>query len=57
MNVTRNLSLRRPVSQLRAVQQEHERIVDAIARQDADAAHEAMRTHILNARGRMFEGI
>lgn len=57
MNVTRSLSLRRSAAQLRAVQTEHETIVDAIRRQDSDAAYEAMRSHILSARGRMFEGI
>jgi DNA-binding GntR family transcriptional regulator len=39
------------------VQIEHEEIVDAIRRQDADAAYAAMRLHVLNARTRMFEGI
>jgi len=57
MNVTRSLSLRRAASQLRAVQDEHVLIVDAIARGDAGAAYEAMKTHVLNARRRMFEGI
>ncbi|HWU16982.1 MAG TPA: FadR/GntR family transcriptional regulator [Devosia sp.] len=57
MNVTRSLSLRRSAPQLRAVQTEHEEIVDAIRRQDADAAYAAMRLHVLNARTRMFEGI
>ena len=57
MNVTRSLSLRRSLTQLRAVQEEHERIVDAIRRQDPDAAFEHMKAHILNARSRMFEGI
>lgn len=56
MNVTRSLSLRRSAVQLRAVQTEHETIVDAIRRQDPDAAYEAMRSHILSARARMFEG-
>ncbi|MFK4810911.1 FadR/GntR family transcriptional regulator [Devosia sp. ZW T5_3] len=57
MNVTRSLSLRRSSEQLRGVQTEHEHIVDAIRRQDADAAYAAMRSHVLNARTRMFEGI
>lgn len=57
MNVTRSLSLRRSATQLRAVQDEHDKIVDAIRRQDSDAAYAAMRAHILNARTRMFEGI
>ncbi|GLQ54734.1 FadR/GntR family transcriptional regulator [Devosia nitrariae] len=57
MNVTRSLSLRRSQAQLRAVQDEHEKIVEAIRSQDADAAYAAMKAHILNARNRMFEGI
>jgi DNA-binding FadR family transcriptional regulator len=57
MNVTRSLSLRRSSAQLRAVQTEHETIVDAIRRQDSDAAFAAMRMHVLNARTRMFEGV
>lgn len=57
MNLTRNLSLRREASQLRAVQDEHVLIVDAIERRDAPAAYETMKIHVLNARQRMFEGI
>jgi len=57
MNVTRSLSLRRSATQLRAVQDEHDKIVNAIRQQDSDAAYTAMRAHILNARTRMFEGI
>ena len=56
MNVTRSLSLRRSAPQLRSVQTEHENIVDAIHKKDPDAAYSAMRTHVLNARKRMFEG-
>ncbi|HZY15442.1 MAG TPA: FCD domain-containing protein [Ramlibacter sp.] len=37
---------------LRRVNAEHESIVDAIARQDADAARAAMRTHLANSRER-----
>lgn len=57
MNVTRSLSLRRSQAQLRAVQDEHEKIVEAIRSQNADAAYAAMKAHILSARNRMFEGI
>jgi len=57
MNVTRNLSMKRQVSKLRMVQQEHERIVEAIARRDPERAAIEMRDHISNARRRMFEGI
>jgi len=37
---------------LRRVNTEHESIVEAIARQDADAARAAMRTHLANSRER-----
>ena len=37
---------------LRRVNAEHERIFDAIARQDPDAARDAMRTHLVNSRER-----
>jgi GntR family transcriptional repressor for pyruvate dehydrogenase complex len=39
-------------SYLRRVNAEHESICDAIARQDADAARAAMRTHLANSRER-----
>lgn len=56
INLTRNLSLLKPKTRLELVQQEHILIVDAIERQDAPAARDAMRTHIDNARLRVFEG-
>ncbi len=57
MSVTRSLSLKRTPIHVRHVQDEHAAIVDAIlARQEA-AAHDAMKTHILNARARMFQGV
>ena len=40
------------ISYLRRVNGEHESIYDAIARQDADAARAAMRTHLANSRER-----
>ena len=57
MSVTRSLTLRRPEARLRMVQEEHVAVVEAIRRRDADAASSSMRTHILNARHRMFEGV
>jgi len=48
--------LLKPKTRLELVQQEHILIVDAIERQDAPAARDAMRTHIDNARLRVFEG-
>jgi GntR family transcriptional regulator, transcriptional repressor for pyruvate dehydrogenase complex len=57
MNITRSLSLMRPETRTRLVQDEHVAIVDAIRRRDPDEAGRQMRTHILNARQRMFEGV
>jgi GntR family transcriptional regulator, transcriptional repressor for pyruvate dehydrogenase complex len=56
MTVIRNLSLLRPAARLRLVQDEHRAIVDAIDQRDTDAARAAMKSHIHNARQRMFEG-
>lgn len=56
MNLTRGLSLLASKKRLRMVQDEHLAIVEAIAAQDGDQAEAAMRTHIDNARHRMFEG-
>lgn len=57
MNVSRSLTLKRPIDRLREVQDEHVVVVEAIRRRDVDTATNAMRTHILNARHRMFEGV
>ena len=56
MNLTRNLSLRRPIERLELVQAEHYAIFDANYKQDAKQASSAMREHIENARHRVFEG-
>jgi DNA-binding FadR family transcriptional regulator len=56
MNLARNLSLRKPVSRVRQVQEEHARVYDAIQKSDPEAARQAMRQHIENARTRIFEG-
>lgn len=56
LNLTRNLSLTKPQERLELVQSEHYEILEAIARQDADAARGAMRAHVENARKRVFEG-
>jgi GntR family transcriptional repressor for pyruvate dehydrogenase complex len=56
MNLARNLSLRKPVSRVRQVQEEHSRVYDAIRKGDAEGARKAMRQHIENARTRIFEG-
>ncbi|MBB1271319.1 MULTISPECIES: FadR/GntR family transcriptional regulator [Psychromonas] len=57
INITRNLSLRHPPSRLELVQQEHLAIVDAIKAGDAIAARDAMKSHLNNARTRMFDGV
>lgn len=56
MNLTRNLSLQRPQERMQLVQKEHYAIYDAILAGDQDAARTAMRSHIENARDRVFEG-
>jgi GntR family transcriptional repressor for pyruvate dehydrogenase complex len=57
MNVSRSLTLKRSEASLRMVQDEHVVTVEAIRRRDAEVAATSMRTHILNARHRMFEGV
>jgi DNA-binding FadR family transcriptional regulator len=54
MNLMRNLSLIKSVERQKVVQLEHELVLDALQRRDAPAAGEAMRSHLENARNRMF---
>lgn len=56
INLTRNLSLMKPLKRLTLVQEEHIKIVEAIEKQDAEGARDSMRVHIDNARMRVFEG-
>ncbi|HBD92384.1 MAG TPA: FadR family transcriptional regulator [Gemmobacter sp.] len=56
MNLSRNLSLLRPIARSQLVQQEHAAILNAIRLRDSAAAAAAMALHIENARRRMFEG-
>lgn len=56
MNLARSLSLRKPKSRVRQVQDEHAQVCSAISDGDADRARQAMRHHIENARMRLFEG-
>lgn len=56
MNLTRNLSLTKPQERLMLVQSEHYAIYEAIEKRDQQAARDAMRTHVDNARKRVFEG-
>jgi GntR family transcriptional repressor for pyruvate dehydrogenase complex len=54
MNLMRNMSLAKSTGRQTQVQMEHLVIVQAIRRRDGDAAQEAMRHHLQNARDRMF---
>ena len=56
MNLARSLSLQKTAARLELVQSEHVGIYDAIRRRDRGAAETAMRSHIENARRRVFEG-
>lgn len=56
MNLSRSLSLRKPASRVRHVQEEHMRIYEAIRKGEPEQARTAMREHIENARHRIFEG-
>ena len=54
MNLMRNLSLHKSVERQKLVQAEHEVLLAALQRRDAPAAGLAMRTHLENAKNRMF---
>ena len=56
MNLTRTLSLARPIDRLQAVQAEHVAVFLAIRDHDPEQARAAMQRHIENARHRVFEG-
>jgi DNA-binding FadR family transcriptional regulator len=56
MNLSRSLSLMYPAARASAVQAEHSAVFKAIAHHAPEVAREAMRSHIENARYRMFEG-
>jgi DNA-binding FadR family transcriptional regulator len=56
INLSRSLSLTRPLERLRIVQAEHEAILAAVVDGDGDAARLSMRSHIQNACNRVFEG-
>lgn len=56
MNLTRNLSLSRPKERLLSVQHEHEQIMEAIAKRDANMARQLTRDHLEAAKKRVFEG-
>ena len=54
MTLMRNLSLLKSVERQKLVQAEHEVLLAALQRRDALAAGLAMRTHLENAKNRMF---
>ncbi|MHA7776246.1 FadR/GntR family transcriptional regulator [Roseibium sp. M-1] len=56
MNLTRNLSLTKPQTRMKLVQAEHYDIFAAIKKSDPETARQAMRSHVENARKRIFEG-
>lgn len=56
MTLTRTLSLMRPRERLLAVHREHLDIAAAIRANDPETARNVMRSHIENARRRVFEG-
>lgn len=57
MNITRGLSLLAPEDRLKIVQDEHLAVINAIVEKDQIKATACMRTHLENARRRMFEGV
>jgi len=57
MNLARRLTLTKPAERMELVQSEHVAIFDAISSKDPAAAETAMRSHIENARRRVFEGV
>lgn len=56
ITLNRNLSLIQPRDRILRGQKEHRVVLEAIAARDEEGARKAMRTHIENARKRIFEG-
>lgn len=56
MRIARSLSLRRTQKRMAEVHNEHRAIADAIYKREPEPARNAMRTHLENARKRIFEG-
>jgi len=54
MNLMRNLTLLKSAERQHLVQAEHEQILSALRRRDRQAAASAMRSHLENARNRLF---
>lgn len=56
LNLTRNLSLTKSQERMEMVQKEHYAILEALEKRDQDGARVAMRSHVENARRRVFQG-
>jgi DNA-binding FadR family transcriptional regulator len=57
VELARGVADKKSAERVRATQAEHQTIVDAIARRAPAEAVEAIRTHVLNAKRRIFEGV
>jgi GntR family transcriptional regulator, transcriptional repressor for pyruvate dehydrogenase complex len=55
MELARNATDKKSLERVRTTQAEHQQIIDAIARRSAADAAQAIRTHILHAKRRIFE--
>lgn len=56
MELARNATGKKSLERVRTTQAEHQEVIDAIARRSPNDAADAIRTHILNAKRRIFEG-
>ncbi|MDB5868243.1 MAG: DNA-binding transcriptional regulator, FadR family [Polaromonas sp.] len=56
MELARNATDKKSLERVRTTQAEHQEIIDAIVRRSPMDAAEAIRSHILNAKRRIFEG-
>lgn len=55
MELARNVTDKKSVERVRATQAEHQAIIDAISKRSSRDAAESIRTHVLNAKRRIFE--
>lgn len=55
IELARNVTEKKSAERVRATQAEHQAVVDAITRRSPTEAAEAIRTHVLNAKRRIFE--
>ncbi len=56
MSVCRRLSIEQPELHLDQMKNEHQRVVDAVADRDSEAARQAIRDHLDASRQRVFQG-